>query len=116
IKSAFPAVAGAVYWDNRFQCFPVAGRNARSRHSNPFDTHAPARDGCSLAGIREFLEPQVLSQLLPTFVWSQKWVAPPARNSPKNQPEKGGSQEPWVLRRRFGDFFAEEKVTRLGRR
>ena len=68
----YSAAAGAVRWGGKVEHFTAAGRNARGGTVSPFNTHAPAIKEHRTAGIREFLEPQVLSQLLPTFVWRQK--------------------------------------------
>ena len=67
-----PTAAGASHGGESVKCLTAAGRNARGGTVSPFNTHAPAIKEHRTAGIREFLEPQVLSQLLPTFVWRQK--------------------------------------------
>ncbi len=60
LQQALPMEAGSA------KCSAAAGRNARGGTAGPFDGHAPVIEGGSPAGIRESLEPQVLSQLLPS--------------------------------------------------
>ena len=73
------------------ECSAAGGRNARGRCRSPFDPHAPVIEEGRSAGRRESLEPQVLIQFLPTFVWSQKWVAPGRETAPQKLPAFAGT-------------------------
>ena len=73
------------------ECSAAGWRNARGRCRSPFDAHAPVIEEGRSAGRRESLEPQVLSQFLPTFVWSQKGVAPGRETAPQKLPASAGT-------------------------
>ena len=93
------------------ECSAAGGRNARGRCRSPFDPHAPVIEEGRSAGRRESLEPQVLSQFLPTFVWSQKWVAP-GRETPKKQLARSSGTSP-PLKAAHGHFLYSKKESLL---